>query len=256
MHVNRTKILLIGAMALALVASWLAYSWVQERSGLAETPKAEATTVSVVVANVEIPYGIKIEAAHLKTIKWPVNLVQKDTYKTIEEVVDKIATLTIFPEDIITTSRIADSADGSHLAALISPNKRAITVRVDDVIGVGGFLLPGNHVDVIGVRRITGTSEVRARTVMRDVVVLAVDQDIAPDGDKPKVVRAVTLEMLASSAVKVIKAANEGKIHLLLRNPADKFTQKKGPVIKKKKPASPNVNIIRGTTQSKVKPSS
>ena len=256
MHVNRTKILLIAAMAFAGLASWLAYSWVQDRSESAEPNTAKATTAEIVVASVEIPYGIKIEAAHLKTIKWPVELVQEDTFKTLEEVVGKIATRTIFPEDIITTSRVADSTDGSHLAALISPNKRAVTIRVDDVIGVGGFLLPGNHVDVIGVRRIRGSTEVKARTVMRDVIVLAVDQDITPDGDKPKVVRAVTLEMLATSAVKVIKAANEGKIHLLLRNPADKFAAKKHVPVKKKKTESLNVNIIRGTTQSKVKPKS
>jgi len=257
MHVNRTKILLIGAMVLALVASWLAYSWVQERAGVGEVAKEQVSTQSVAVASVEIPHGVQIEAAHLKTVIWPIDLLPEGAFKTIEEVVGKIATRVIYPEDIITNKRVANTVDGSHLAALISSNKRAVTIRVDDVIGVGGFLQPGNHVDVIGVRRIQGSTEVRARTVMRDVIVLAVDQDISPEGDKPKVVRAVTLEMLPTSAVKVIKAANEGKIHLLLRNPADKLVINKGPVKKrvvKKKPTSPKVNVIRGTTRSKVKP--
>ena len=257
MHVNRTKILLIGAMVLAIIASWLAYSWVEGRTGETKVDVKKETSVSVVVANIEIPHGIQIEAAHLKTIKWPIDLLPEGAFQKIEDVVDKIATRVIYPEDVITSKRVADSVDGSHLAALISANKRAVTIRVDDVIGVGGFLQPGNHVDVIGVRRIQGSSEVRARTVMRDVIVLAVDQDISPDGDKPKVVRAVTLEMLPTSAVKVIKAANEGKIHLLLRNPSDKLVVNKGPVRKrvvKRNTASPNVNVIRGTTRSKVKP--
>jgi len=258
MHVNRTKVLLIAAMVLALVASWLAYSWVQKRGGQ-NIAADQVPTESVVVASVEIPHGTKIETGHLKIIKWPAELLPDGAFKTLEEVVDKIASRAIFPDDIITDKRVAESVDGSHLAALISSNKRAVTIRVDDVIGVGGFLLPGNHVDVIGVRKIRGSNEVKARTVMRDVIVLAVDQDITPEGDKPKIVRAVTLEMLPTSAVKVVKAANEGKIHLLLRNPTDKLVVSKGPVRKtrkkvKTKPASLNVNVIRGTSQSKVKP--
>lgn len=257
MPVNRTKILFISAMMLAIMASWLAYSWVQERSGVPEGEAQQKETAEVIVANVEIPHGIKIESAHLKTMTWPIDLLPAGALTKIEDVVGKIATRAIFPDDIITDKRVADSVDGSVLAALISPNKRAVTIRVDDVIGVGGFLQPGNRVDVIGVRRILGSSEVKARTVMRDVIVLAVDQDISAEGDKPKVVRAITLEMLPTSAVKVIKAANEGKIHLLLRNPADKFIPNKNPVVRKPRPrpSSPNVNVIRGTTQTKVKPS-
>ncbi len=256
MPVNRTKLLFFAAIILAGVASWLAYSWVQDRSNNPATVKEETSTTTVVVANIEIPHGAKITNEYLTTIEWPKDLVPEDAFLTIEDVVGKIASRAIFPEDIITKKRVSDSVDGSHLAALISPNKRAVTVRVDDVIGVGGFLQPGNHVDVIGVRRIPGNTKVIARTVMRDVIVLAVDQDFSAEGDKPKVVRAVTLEMYPTSAVKVIKAANEGKIHLLLRNPSDKLVLNKKPVVRKKKPKTLNVNVIRGTTRSNVKPTS
>jgi len=256
MHVNRTKLLLIAAMALALGASWLAYSWVQKRTNGPEVVVAQATTQTVVVASVEIPHGTKIDEKHLKIIKWPVDLLPQDAFTAIEDVIGKIANRAIFPEDIITDKRVANSVSGSVLAALISPNKRAVTVRVDDVIGVGGFLQPGNRVDVIGVRRLVGSSQVKARTVLRDVVVLAVDQDISVEADKPKVVRAVTLEMYPKSAVKVIKASNEGKIHLLLRNPSDKRSLTRAPRKIAKKPAPLNVNVIRGTTRSKVKPTS
>ncbi|HFE37293.1 MAG TPA: Flp pilus assembly protein CpaB [Gammaproteobacteria bacterium] len=256
MHVNRTKILLLAAMVLAIGASWLAYSWVQKRTTGPELASEKTSTQTVVVANIEIPHGSKIEKTQLKTVKWPIDLLPKDAFTKIDEVVGKIANRAIYPEDIITKKRVADSVEGSLLAALISPNKRAVTVRVDDVIGVGGFLQPGNHVDVIGVRRLVGSTQVKARTVLRDVIVLAVDQDISGEGDKPKVVRAVTLEMFPGSAVKVIKAANEGKIHLLLRNPVEKRIAK-ARTIKRKPVVKPlNVNVIRGTTQTKVKPPS
>ncbi len=256
MPVNRTKLLFFAAMILAGVASWLAYSWVQERTDGSLTAKEEITKTAVVIASIEIPHGAKITNEYLTTIEWPKDLVPEDAYLIVEDVVGKIATRAIFPEDIITKKRVSDSVDGSHLAALISPNKRAVTVRVDDVIGVGGFLQPGNHVDVIGVRRIPGKTQVIARTVMRDVIVLAVDQDFSAEGDKPKVVRAVTLEMFPTSAIKVIKAANEGKIHLLLRNPSDRLVLNKRTTAPKKKAKTLNVNIIRGTTRSNVKPTS
>jgi len=263
MHTNRTKLMLMMAVVLALFASWIAYTWVQKRGGQA-VAEAKVATETVVVANVEIPYGQKLEAPQLKVIEWPKNLVPEGAFKDIKTAEGKVASRTIFPDDIITAKRVADHLGGSHLAALIDDKKRAITVRVDDVIGVGGFLLPGNHVDVIGVRRITGSNEVIAKTVMKDVIVLAVDQEIKPDVDQPKVVRAVTLEMLPSSALKVVKAANEGKIHLLLRNPATKIVKKKTRTkkvvyrkpVKKQKKLTYNVNVIRGTERTNVKPKS
>ncbi len=108
---------------------------------------------------------------------------------------------------------------------------------------------------------------------MKDVVVLAVDQDITPDDTKPKVVRAVTLEMYPNSALKVLKAANEGKIQLVLRNPADRFEKRKPPkkriakarprkpakkklVMRKPKPKPLNVTVIRGTQVNNVQPKS
>lgn len=269
MHANRTKIMLVAALLLAMLASYMAYSWLQKRAGQA-VAETEVPTQSIVVAAVEIPIGSKIDIAQLKLLSWPSELLPEGSYTIIEDVAGKIASRTIYPEDVITSKRVTDHAGGNNLAALISKNKRAITVRVDDVVGVGGFLMPGNRVDVIGVRPIPRTNRVETRTVMRDVVVLAVDQDISPDEVKPKVVRAVTLEMLPESTLKVMKAAHEGKIQLVLRNPSDKYEQappKKVAKAKRKprpapkkvvraKPKSLNVTVIRGTQVNKIKPKS
>ena len=97
---------------------------------------------------------------------------------------------------------------------------RAVTVRVDDVIGVAGFLLPGNRVDVLAARR-EAISRATAETIVRDVKVLAVDQTAATEKNEPVIVRAVTLEVNPEQAEVLVKAKEEGSIQLTLRNPLD-----------------------------------
>ncbi len=265
MHANRTKIMLAVALLLAIVAAYIAYNWLQQRADQTGED-VNVATKTVVVAAVEIPMGIKVEAPQFKTVEWPADLLPEGSYSNIDEIVGKVSSRTIYPEDVITTKIVAEHAGGNNLAALITKNKRAITVRVDDVVGVGGFLLPGNRVDVIGVRPIEKTRRVETRIIMKDVVVLAVDQDISPDETTPKVVRAVTLEMLPESTLKVMKAANEGKIQLVLRNPADrhivaavKKPVKRRPRPKKVIPKTPKptqITVIRGTQVNNEKPNS
>src|SRR5262249_35652838 len=96
-------------------------------------------------------------------------------------------------------------------------------VRVDDVVGVAGFLLPGNHVDVVAARMVNHQVETRAETetVLRNLNVLAVDQTASQDKDQPVVVHAVTLEVSPKQAEVLVKAREEGKIQLTLRNPLE-----------------------------------
>lgn len=265
MNANRTKIMMTFALLLAVFASYMAYSWLQKRAGQT-IAEAEVPTQTIVVASVEIPIGMAIESAQLKTVSWPADLVPEDSFSKVEDVVGKISSRTIYAEDIISNKRVAETAGGNHLAALISKDNRAITVRVDDVVGLAGFLMPGNRVDVIGIRPIGNTRRVEASTVMKDVMVLAVDQDISPDEAKPKVVRAVTLEMLPESTLKVLKAANEGKIQLVLRNPADRYQIAKAEAPARPRPAPKKVEepkakpyqvtVIRGTQVDNVRPQS
>ncbi len=261
MYARKTRFMLGGSILLAVVAAWLANSWVQGRSGDASNHVGMATT-PVVVAAVEIPQGRKLEAVYLKTVDWPTELVPEGATTRMDDLKDKIAAHTIYAEDVITDQRVAVHLGGSHLAALIGKNKRAVAVRVDDVVGVAGFLLPGNHVDVIGIVHSPATGSVHARTVLRDVVVLAVDQDISPEDNKPKVVRAVTLELSPRGAVALAKASTEGKIQLALRNPADRpvtmpvsykrAEPKARAVSANYKPGK--VTVIRGTEISQVHP--
>lgn len=108
-------------------------------------------------------------------------------------------------------ARVAEHLGGSTLASLIAPEKRAISVRVDDVVGVGGFLLPGNRVDVLATRQSDGSSnQAESTTILQNLRVLAVDQTAGTDKTQPVVVRAVTLEMSVKEAEVLVKAQSEG----------------------------------------------
>jgi len=253
--------MLVIAIIFAVMAAWLANNWVQRRAANSNDKTVEVKTV--VVAKLEIASGQKVEAVQLKTVEWPKELVPEGAVEKLEDAVGKIARQPIQPGDVLTASRIASDLGGSHLAALISPTKRALAIRVDDVVGVAGFLLPGNHVDVIGVVREERGNRYIANTVLTDVLVLAVDQEISPEENKAKIVRAVTVESAPEEAEMLVKAMNEGKIQLSLRNPGERqvIAEAVKPVVAKpkpkprpaaKKPERNEVILIRGTEVTEV----
>ena len=236
------------ALLLGLGAAWMANGWIQARIQPAEAGDA----ATVVVAALEVPFGTKIESSHIRTAEWPVGSVPEGSFSDPAEVEGKIAKQAFFPGEILLEGRVAEHLGGSTLSAIIEPTKRAITVRVNDVIGVAGFLLPGNRIDVLATRK--DSNRVHTRTVLEDIKVLAVDQTASPEKDKPVVVRAVTLEMTPEEAEILVKSTQEGTLQLTLRNPLDK-----APVLARKQPESKpvkrvaragnygaNVTIIRG----------
>jgi pilus assembly protein CpaB len=255
---TRTFTLFLVAVTLGVGATWLANNWLQNRLMPAEA--AEAGTAPVVVAALEIPFGQKIEAAHLKTIAWPSDNLPDSTFSDVADVEGRIANQKIAKGELILEQRVVEEVNGSTLSAILTPGMRAITVRVNDVIGVGGFLLPGNRVDILATRL---DRERRAFTkiLLEDLKVLAVDQTASTDTDKPVVVRAVTLEIDPKQAEKLVQATQEGTVQLALRNPLDEESvlAKAAPKPVKKKTYKPadsdwgSVTVIRGTTVDKSK---
>lgn len=268
MQTAKTKVMFIMALVLAGIAAWLANTWVQQKvAGNAINETVADNSVSVVVAATDLAYGQEIEAAHLRTAQWPKDSIPAGAMLEIDKVAGRVATQNIIAGDIVTERRTAEHMAGSRLAALVAENKRAVSVRVDDVVGVSGFILPGNRVDVMGVRKLRSNNTVRVRTVLENIKVLAVDQDVSQDKDKPKLVRSVTLELTRIETEDLIKASHEGKIQLALRNPLDTNIAKRkqeAPVRKKSKkvvkdggssrPASAKVTVIRGTSVETTRP--
>lgn len=244
------------SLMFGVAAAWAAKSWVEQRTRA--TQSAEAGT-TVVLAAMEIPYGTRIEGRHVKVITVPSGTPLGNHFGSIADIEGLIATQRALDGEVLLKERFTKAGAGSTLAALIRPDMRAVTVRVDDVVGVAGFLLPGNHVDIVAARKVDNRAT--TETVLMNINVLAVDQTTSQDKNEPVVVRAVTLEMTPQEAEVLVRAREEGKIQLTLRNPADEMrpqlvaTPEPPPVVEPAKPvrrapprpAAPSVTIIRGT---------
>lgn len=251
MFSRRGPILIVISLLLAVAAAWVANRWL-----IAKSASANATpdTVAVMSAAIDIPLGTKIEARHLATVQMLAETAPESAYLDAPSVEGKIALAEIMKGEILHKARFADQGGGSALAAVVAENMRAVSVRVNDVIGVAGFLLPGNRVDVVAAYR--ERSDTRSETVVQNAKVLAVDQTASSDKNEPSVVRAVTLEVTPQDAEKLILAEQRGSIQLALRNPTDESVTKKpvaavATVKVQPPPPTPTVSVIRGTDTGK-----
>lgn len=260
------------SIIMGIVAAWMAGRIV---SSAGEDNEVEMA--SVVAADLAIPFGTKIEPRHLKTLEMPAEYVPPGSFTSFEEVIDRVTMQPIVAGEILMQGRFVDYEDGSTLAAMVEKGMRAVTVRVDDVIGVAGFLLPGNRVDVLAARR-EGNRRASSETILRAIRVLAVDQTAASERNEPVIVRAVTLEVAPDQAEILVKAMEEGSIQLTLRNPLEEelmLSQAEvepqpapEPVIEapaprptprpvaRPRPRNYDITVIRGTAVTETKPNS
>jgi pilus assembly protein CpaB len=242
---------------MAVGAAFVANNWVSGQLVSQET--VEPNTQLVVTAALSIPFATKVEGRHLKLTEIPEGVLPAGAFTAVEDVEGKVSTTSIGRGEILVAERFAAHTRGSTLAALVAPNMRAVTVRVDDVIGVGGFLLPGNTVDVVSARKNRDQRAI-TETILKNIKVLAVDQDAATEENEPVIVRAVTLEVTPKDAEKIVKARTEGSIQLTLRNPEEEEIVPPKPVKRvvrarapRKAPVDSSVEIIRGTDVKKTK---
>lgn len=212
----------LGLLALAilagLAAAIYASTWVSQRANIAAT--------KVVVAAVDIELGSKINPQMLTTVEWPSGSVPTGAFQDAKELQDRVLKVGLLRGDAVLDRKLAPAGTQGGLSAVIAPGKRAMTVRVNDVIGVAGFALPGNYVDVmVNAQSDRGKGETPnpvSMTVLEQVLVLAVAQEANRDDTKPKVVSAVTLELSPGDAEKLDLARSVGTLSLVLRNQLDK----------------------------------
>lgn len=239
-------LLLTLSILFGLGAVFFAKQWMDSQS----QPTTEVEVVErlpVVVAAQEVLPGTVLEDKHLATRLLEKNWVKGSYYSDKQAVVGHVVSTTIFADEIVMQQRLSVPGEGATLAAVIPEDKRAITIRVNDVIGVAGFLLPGNKVDVLNTVSY-GKNSANTLTVLKDIKVLAVDQTARTNDNKPVIVRAVTLEVSPKEAEKLLTAKSKGEIQLALRNPH--AIEKK--VVRRYVP-KPSVTIIRGTETSNVR---
>ena len=216
MLTRRGPILILLSLLLAVGAAWVANRWLISQS---EQRDASPGTVPVVTAATDIPFGTTIEARHVATIEMLEGTTPDGVFAAVAGVEGKTARSSIMKGEILLASRLADPGEGSLLAMVLAEGMRAVSVRVNDVVGVAGFLLPGNYVDVVAAYQ--DGQKTRSETVVQNVKVLAVDQTASSDKNEPVVVRAVTLEVTPKDAEQLVLAEQRGSIQLALRNPRD-----------------------------------
>jgi pilus assembly protein CpaB len=252
---RRGPILVLVSLLLAVLAAWVANGWLSMRAAAKTGPEPEP----VVTAASDMPLGTRIKAEQLVVIEVPPGTAPKGSFQHIDQVVGKVTSTAVVGGEILLAQRLATSDKGSALASVVDKNMRAVTVRVDDMVGVSGFLVPGNRVDVIATKTEPGSGQVRATTILSNVKVIAVDQTTPQDPNQPAVVHAVTLMVTPSDAELLLKGRTAGQIQLTLRNPLDQSDARtrepqpepvKVAAPKPKlavKASEPEIMVIRGT---------
>ena len=212
--------LLLVAVMLGLAAAVYANAWVGQR--------AKVSANKVVVAAVDIPAGGRIEPEMLATVDWPSSALPAGAVGDAALLKARVVKLDVVRGEAIIEGKLAPTGTKGGLSAVISEGKRAMTVRVNDVVGVAGFALPGNYVDILvhAQRDGDGKGEAKpiSKTVLEHVLVLAVAQEAGRDDTKPKVVNAVTLELSLADSEKLDLARSIGTLSLALRNQSDQET--------------------------------
>jgi pilus assembly protein CpaB len=210
--------LLLLAVVAGLAAALYAAGWLSRQGNIAAS--------KVVVAAVDIDLGSKVTPQMLTTVDWPSGSVPPGAFKEVKDVQDRVVRVGLNRGEAVLDRKLMPAGAQGGLSAVIAEGKRAMTVRVNDVVGVAGFALPGNYVDVmVNAQREAGKGEAPvpvSMTVLEHVLVLAVAQEANRDETKPKVVNAVTLELSPADAEKLDLARSVGTLSLVLRNQLDK----------------------------------
>jgi pilus assembly protein CpaB len=207
------------AVVFGLLAVFVAQAWLNRQAELRlrnidPKPPAVATR-AIVVATSPLRFGTKLTASMLREVAWPEAAIPAGTFASINDLMapgKRIVLAAIEPNEPILRTKITGPGQRATLSAVIEPGMKAVTVRVNDVEGVGGFVLPGDHVDVLMTRQ-PGNNDV----VLQNAKVLAVDQLADDSADRPTVAKAVTLEVDTMAAQKLALAASLGSLTLALR---------------------------------------
>jgi pilus assembly protein CpaB len=221
MRRNNATVLVI-ALVLGVIAAVLTRNWLvsHSRAKLAQ----EAGTI--VVAAAPLGFGSQVTPENVKEIPWSANALPEGAFATKQELLSggrRMALVSIAPNEPVLRARVTAPGQRAALSSMLDPGKRAVTVRVDDVRGVAGFIQPGDRVDVVLIRT---EAESKLKEGYSDVIlqyakVLAIDQITGERPEQPTIAKAVTLEVSSEEAQKILLATNVGRLTLMLRQPAE-----------------------------------
>jgi len=219
MRNKRFIIVLAGALLFGLLAA------VSVSRYLSSAQAYTKNLNRVAVAKVAIPLGTKIVAEQLTVVQFPAESTPDGAFEDPQKLAGRVAIVNIAAREPVTEARLAPEGTAGGLSAVIPEGYRAMTVKVDDVVGISGFIMPGTIVDVVVVINPadTGNQDPISKVVLQSIKVLANGQNIDQPDDQREAnsVKAVTLLVTPEQAEKLALAASEGKLQLMMRNSTD-----------------------------------
>jgi pilus assembly protein CpaB len=220
---SKTIMMIVMALVFGAAAVFAGQRWLDRQSSRLRDMQVVAKPVStqkVVVAAIPFAFGTEITREHLREIDWPQGAVPRGAFGSMDEILDgktrRVALSGIEENEPILKTKLTGPGQRASLAAIIQDGMKAVTVRVNDVAGVAGFVLPGERVDILLTRSLE-REDAYADVLLQNVKVLAIDQSADDRSDKPSIVKAVTLEVNTGQAQKLTLAGTVGTLSLALR---------------------------------------
>ena len=214
---------LLMALVFGATATFMALGWMKKQSQQ-QVQAPVLPTAPVVVAVKDIEVATALRADQLSVVQWPQDRSPKGGFARVEDAAGRVAVLPMGTGEPVLEPKLAPQGTPAGMTALVSPGKRAMTVKVDEASGVAGFVIPNNRVDVVvSINRGEFSKDPFARVVLENLRVLGAGQRIVekqPDG-KPQVVPTVTLEVNPVEGERLALASQEGHLSLVLRSQKD-----------------------------------
>jgi len=208
----RPFVMILTSLGIGLAAMTVAAQWLRERG--------EQQTHPVLVAAHDLAAGTRLEASMFTVAHWPSALKLPPALSQPQDVEGRVITTALLRGEPLLQARLAAAGETGGLSALLREGRRAVTVKVNEIVGVAGFALPGNFVDVM-VHTTDPQNQPVSRIVLERIRVMAVAQDTGPQENRPRLVNAVTLEVTPEEAERMDLARSVGTLSLVLRSQSD-----------------------------------
>ena len=218
----------IATLAIAIVLGLIAVIILNSSLGSHKTQQvaAQAGGATVVVAALPIARGMTLQPALLKTVNYPQDAVPVGAFQSIQQLtgaaaVQRLALRSMSPNEPILLTEVSGPGGKLNLSSVLDPGMQAVSLRANDVSGVGGFVLPGDRVDVLLTRQVGADKTGVAQIIAENVRVLGIDQSDNDEADKPSVAKAITIEVTPAQAQTITLGQTVGNVSLSLRHVAD-----------------------------------
>lgn len=218
-------LILVVAIVMGGTAALLARNWLESHAGTSSAPQLVGT---IVVAAKPLAFAATVTVDDVAEVAWAAKNFPEGAFATKQDLFKEGRRVVLSPlarNEPVLRSKVTEPGQRGSLSSLLESGLRAVTIRVDDVRGVAGFILPGDYVDVVLIAEVgAARRENYSEILLQHLRVLAVDQLASERQEQPTIAKAVTLEVTQEQAQKILLATNIGKLSLILRRPAEDTT--------------------------------